>query len=75
MVRHIRRGDGVQRFELVGGGSAKFWEVDRDGAITDELGSYAHLTLQPGEAIVGHTCGGGGYGAFYCFALGATPPP
>jgi hypothetical protein len=19
--------------------------------------------------------GGGGYGAFYCFALGATPPP
>ena len=37
-------------------------KIDRDGAITDELGSYAHVTLQPGETIVGHTCGGGGYG-------------
>ena len=33
-----------------------------DGALSDELGSYAQLRLTPGERIVGHSCGGGGYG-------------
>ncbi len=33
-----------------------------DGSLSDELGSYAHVRLAPGETIVGHSCGGGGYG-------------
>jgi N-methylhydantoinase B len=33
-----------------------------DGSLSEELGSYAQVALQPGETIVGHTCGGGGYG-------------
>ena len=33
-----------------------------DGALSDELGSYAQVRLAPGETIVGHSCGGGGYG-------------
>jgi len=33
-----------------------------DGTLSDELGSYAHVRLGPGETIVGRTCGGGGYG-------------
>ena len=44
------------------GETASQRKIDRTGASTDELGSYAHVTLQPGETIVGHTCGGGGYG-------------
>ena len=44
------------------GGKASQRVVDRSGALSDELGSYAHVQLQPGETIVGHTCGGGGYG-------------
>lgn len=44
------------------GGTASQRIVDHGGALSDELGSYAHVRLQPGETIVGHTCGGGGYG-------------
>ncbi len=44
------------------GETASQRKIDRTGASTDELGSYARVTLQPGETIVGHTCGGGGYG-------------
>jgi N-methylhydantoinase B len=36
--------------------------LDASGALGDELGSYARLTLLPGETLVGRTCGGGGYG-------------
>ncbi len=38
---------------------------DRDGTLSEELGSYAQVRLQPGETIVGQTCGGGGYGPPY----------
>jgi N-methylhydantoinase B len=34
----------------------------RDGTLSDELGSYAHVVLEPGETIVGRTSSGGGYG-------------
>lgn len=44
------------------GGKASQRTVDRSGVLSDELGSYARVRLQPGETIVGHTCGGGGYG-------------
>ena len=44
------------------GGRASQRKRGRDGELSDELGSYAQLRLQPGETIVGHTCGGGGYG-------------
>jgi N-methylhydantoinase B len=44
------------------GGRASQRVVDRTGALSEELGSYAQVRLQPGETIVGHTCGGGGYG-------------
>ena len=33
-----------------------------DGGLSAELGSYAQVRLAPGETIVGHSCGGGGYG-------------
>jgi N-methylhydantoinase B len=36
-----------------------------DGTLSTELGAYAHVKLMPGEALVGHTCGGGGYGPPY----------
>ena len=32
------------------------------GELSEELGAYANIRLHPGETIVGHTCGGGGYG-------------
>jgi N-methylhydantoinase B len=44
------------------GGNASQRKAARDGTLSDELGAYAQLRLQPGETIVGHTCGGGGYG-------------
>jgi len=44
------------------GGRASQRKRGRDGELSDELGAYAHLRLAPGETIVGHTCGGGGYG-------------
>jgi N-methylhydantoinase B len=47
------------------GGNASQRKLGADGALSDELGSYARLQLDPGEAIVGHTCGGGGYGPPY----------
>jgi N-methylhydantoinase B len=47
------------------GGTASQRKANRDGTLSDELGSYAQLRLQPGETIVGHTCGGGGYGPPY----------
>jgi N-methylhydantoinase B len=33
-----------------------------DGTLSDELGTYARVTVEPGETIVSHSCGGGGYG-------------
>jgi N-methylhydantoinase B len=30
--------------------------------VSDELGSYARVTLQPGETIISLSSGGGGYG-------------
>jgi N-methylhydantoinase B len=44
------------------GGRASQRKASRDGMLSDELGSYARVRLEPGEALVGHTCGGGGYG-------------
>ncbi|MBM3677047.1 MAG: hydantoinase B/oxoprolinase family protein, partial [Actinobacteria bacterium] len=44
------------------GGRASQRKVAVDGAVSDELGSYALVRLEPGETLVGHTCGGGGYG-------------
>lgn len=44
------------------GGTAAQRKRGGDGRLSDELGSYAHLHLTHGETIVGHTCGGGGYG-------------
>ena len=43
-------------------GSASQQKAAADGTLSDELGAYAHVRLRPGETIVGHTCGGGGYG-------------
>ena len=36
-----------------------------DGTLSAELGAYAQVRLRPGERLVGHTCGGGGYGSPY----------
>jgi N-methylhydantoinase B len=44
------------------GGKASQRRRAADGSLSDELGSYAQLRLHAGERIVGHTCGGGGYG-------------
>ena len=44
------------------GGRASQQKTDLEGQLSDELGSYAQVRLQPGETLVGHTCGGGGYG-------------
>jgi N-methylhydantoinase B len=44
------------------GGTASQRKRGVDGRLSDELGSYAQVTLRSGETIVGHTCGGGGYG-------------
>ena len=33
-----------------------------DGTLTGELGTYARVTVMPGESIVSISCGGGGYG-------------
>ncbi|MBX5439889.1 MAG: hydantoinase B/oxoprolinase family protein [Solirubrobacteraceae bacterium] len=34
-----------------------------DGSLSDELGAYARVTLEPGESIVSVCCGGAGYGS------------
>jgi N-methylhydantoinase B len=47
------------------GGTASQRKRGVDGGLSDELGSYAQVTLETGEAIVGQTCGGGGYGPPY----------
>jgi N-methylhydantoinase B len=44
------------------GATASQRKREVDGRLTDELGSYAQVTLRSGETIVGHTCGGGGSG-------------
>jgi N-methylhydantoinase B len=44
------------------GGKAVQRKRGSDGTLSEELGAYAHVHLVPGETIVGHTCGGGGYG-------------
>ena len=44
------------------GGTASQRKVGCDGTLSEELGSYARVRLEAGETIVGHTCGGGGYG-------------
>lgn len=44
------------------GGRASQQKCRSDGALSEELGAYAHVKLVPGELLVGQTCGGGGYG-------------
>jgi N-methylhydantoinase A len=44
------------------GGKAMQRRRSVSGELSDELGAYATIRLLPGETIVGHTCGGGGYG-------------
>lgn len=44
------------------GACASQHKLSADGTLSDELGAYAQVRLQPGERLVGHTCGGGGYG-------------
>jgi N-methylhydantoinase B len=44
------------------GGCAAQYKRFSDGTLSDELGSYARVTLEPGESIVSISCGGGGYG-------------
>jgi N-methylhydantoinase B len=44
------------------GGTASQRKRGVDGRLSDELGSYAQVTLRSEETIVGQTCGGGGYG-------------
>ncbi|MDX6234847.1 MAG: N-methylhydantoinase [Nocardioidaceae bacterium] len=44
------------------GGPAQQRKRFRDGTLSDELGSYARVTLEPGETIISVSCGGGGYG-------------
>ncbi len=44
------------------GGCAEQHVRREDGSVSDELGSYARVVLQPGETIISVSCGGGGYG-------------
>lgn len=44
------------------GSRASQQKLSSDGNLSAELGSYAQVKLVPGERLVGHTCGGGGYG-------------
>jgi N-methylhydantoinase B len=44
------------------GGAAQQRKRFRDGSVSDELGAYAQVTLEPGETIISVSCGGGGYG-------------
>jgi N-methylhydantoinase B/oxoprolinase/acetone carboxylase alpha subunit len=44
------------------GGKAAQRRRSVEGTLSDELGAYAQIRLRAGETIVGHTCGGGGYG-------------
>jgi N-methylhydantoinase B len=44
------------------GGAAQQRKRFADGTVSDELGAYAQVTLEPGETIVSVSCGGGGYG-------------
>jgi N-methylhydantoinase B len=44
------------------GGTASQRIRRADGSLSEELGSYAQVVLRSGETLVGHTCGGGGYG-------------
>lgn len=44
------------------GSCASQQKLSDDGTLSDELGAYAQVRLHPGERLVGHTCGGGGYG-------------
>jgi N-methylhydantoinase B len=45
------------------GGAAGQHKRLRDGTVSSELGSYAQVTLDPGETIISISCGGGGYGS------------
>ncbi len=38
-------------------------KMHADGSVSAELGAYAEVRLEPGEAIVSVCCGGAGYGA------------
>ena len=44
------------------GACASQQKLSANGTLSDELGAYAQVRLQPGERLVGRTCGGGGYG-------------
>jgi N-methylhydantoinase B len=44
------------------GDSAHQFKRHRNGTLTDELGCYARVALEDGEAIVSYASGGGGYG-------------
>ena len=37
-------------------------EAVPDGSLSDELGTYARVVVEPGETILSLSCGGGGYG-------------
>ncbi len=45
-----------------GGAPAGQRKRGRDGQLSDELGSYARVSLEPGETIVSMSSAGGGYG-------------
>jgi N-methylhydantoinase B len=44
------------------GGAAQQRKRFRDGTVSDELGSYARVVLEPGETIISVSCGGGVFG-------------
>jgi N-methylhydantoinase B len=46
----------------LGGSAAVQKRRARDGSLSDELGCYARVLLEPGESIISMSCGGGGYG-------------
>lgn len=43
------------------GGATRIWKMAEDGTKTD-LGISIDVVLQPGERLISHGCGGGGYG-------------
>jgi N-methylhydantoinase B len=44
------------------GGKCKQYKRDRSGELT-ELDPWARVRLEPGETLISHSCGGGGYGS------------
>lgn len=44
------------------GGAASQW-LRKENGTTELLPQAAHVTIQPGEFVIAHCCGGGGYGS------------